>query len=285
MSLVYLNGQYVPREQATVSVMDRGFLFGDGVYEVIPVYGGQPLRLEEHLVRLESSLAGIQLDNPHSKQDWIEIIETFISHHNGGEQSLYLQVTRGAVEKRDHAFPAKVNHTVFLMSNPLMDVPPPEEVKGVSAVTLEDIRWQLCHLKTVSLLGNVLLKQEALNQGYDETILVRGDCATECSASNLFMVKDNVVITPPKSQLLLPGITRDLVLDVIKQAGIHAVERDIQEAELVQADELWFSSSTKAVVPIISLNGHAVGTGCPSEMWRTVVEHYRQYIQTLKGRG
>lgn len=282
MSTVYLNGQFIPKQEASVSVMDRGFLFGDGVYEVIPVYGGKPLRLVEHLQRLQNSLDGIQLSNPHTTEEWNALIGELIAYHPESEQSLYLQVTRGAPDKRDHAFPETTEHTVFLMSSPIPPIPDEASVTKARAKTLEDVRWQLCHLKTVALLGNVLLKQEAINQGYDECVLIRDGYATECSASNLFMVKEGVVVTPPKSNQLLPGITRDLIVDVAQANGLEVQERPIAEAELVAADELWFSSSTKAIVPIVELNDQTIGAGRAGDMWRTVRGYYCDYIESLK---
>lgn len=282
MSTVYLNGEFLPKGEAKISVLDRGFLFGDGVYEVIPVYGGKPLRLAEHLERLNNSLQGISMVNPYSDQAWAELIDETIERNDGSEQSIYLQITRGAPEKRDHAFDESVDKTVFLMSSPILPLPSADQVGGASAVTLEDIRWQLCHLKTVALLGNVLLKQEAINRGYDECVLIRNGNATECSASNLFMVKNGILSTPPKSNQLLPGITRDLVVEVAKADGVSVEERDIAEAELADADELWFTSSTKAIVPITHLNGNAIGNGQPGEMWQRVRACYCNYIEQLK---
>ncbi len=282
MSTVYLNGEYLPKSAAKVSVLDRGFLFGDGIYEVIPVYGGKPLRLAEHLQRLQDSLDGISLTNPYSKMHWSELINDVIARNEGTEQSLYLQVTRGAPSQRDHAFPQQVEHTVLLMSSPIAAIPAPENMQGTSALTLDDIRWQLCHLKTVALLGNVLLKQEALSRGYDECVLLRNGYATECSASNLFMVQGEVLVTPPKSNQLLPGITRDLIVEVALAHGVDVQERDIAEVELANADELWFSSSTKAIVPIVQLNDKPVGQGVAGSMWRRVRAYYCDYIEQLK---
>lgn len=282
MSTVYLNGEYMPKSEAKISVLDRGFLFGDGVYEVIPVYGAKPLRLAEHLRRLQDSLDGISLDNPHGDTEWIELISNMIVRNEGSDQSLYLQITRGASAKRDHAFPEQVEQTVFLMSSPIMPIPAADSMPGTSAVILEDIRWQLCHLKTVALLGNVLLKQEAISRGYDECVLLRNGNATECSASNLFMVQGDVLVTPPKSNQLLPGITRDLIVEVALVNGVDVQERDIAEAELANADELWFSSSTKAIVPIVKLNDSSVGAGVPGPMWRRIRAYYCDYIERVK---
>lgn len=282
MSTVYLNGQMMPLDEARVSVLDRGFLFGDGVYEVIPVYNRRPLRLSQHLARLEDSLAGIHLASPHDEAGWRRIIEGVIDANAGDEQSVYLQVTRGAASGREHAFPETVTPTVFAMSTPIADIPAAPDIRGASAVTLEDIRWALCDLKTIALLGNVLLKQEALSRGADEAVLLRDGLATECSASNLFMICGRQLVTPPKSRHLLPGITRDLVVEVAREQGFEVVERDISASELARADELWYTSSTKAIVPVTRLDGQAVGLGSPGPVWRDILEHYRNYIERLK---
>lgn len=282
MSTVYLNGRMLPLEEAGVSVLDRGFLFGDGVYEVIPVYNRHPLRLAEHLSRLADSLAGIHLAPPHDNAEWRRIIEQVITANDGDEQSIYLQVTRGAAAGREHAFPESATPTVFVMSSPIADIPAADEIRGATAVTLEDIRWSLCHLKTIALLGNVLLKQEALSRGFDEAVLIRDGLATECSASNLFMICGRQLVTPPKSRHLLPGITRDLVVEVARGEGFEVVERDIAREELAVADELWYTSSTKAIVPIVRLDEQAVGSGEPGPVWREMLEHYRACIERLK---
>jgi D-alanine transaminase len=197
MSIVYLNGEFLPIEQAKVSVLDRGFLFGDGVYEVIPVYGGHCLRLGEHLKRLQDSLDGIHLKNPLSNQQWEQTLDQLIEKNEGEDKSVYLQLSRGVAPVRDHLFPAQTKPTVFIMSNPLKPVSKETLRAGIKAVTLDDIRWQACNIKATALLANTLLKQQAANQGATEAILVRDGLATEGSASNLFIVSNGVIITPP----------------------------------------------------------------------------------------
>ncbi|SMF97126.1 D-alanine transaminase [Methylomagnum ishizawai] len=276
MALVYLNGEYLPLDQAKVSVLDRGFLFGDGVYEVIPVYGGQPFRLQEHLRRLGQSLAGIRMAQPLSDGEWAAIFERLID--GPGDQYIYLQVTRGAADKRDHAIPAQITPTVFAMGSPIAPIP----LDGIRAVTLDDIRWQCCHIKATTLLANVLLRQDAVERGAAEAILVRDGCATEGAASNLFIVQDGSVITPPKGHAILPGITRDLVLELAQQHGLATEERRIRLEELQKAEEIWLTSSTREVLAVTELDGAKVGDGQPGPVWRRIQEIYQAYKQGLR---
>lgn len=284
MGIVFLNGSYMPIEQAAVSPLDRGFIFGDGVYEVIPVYGGRLFRLEEHLSRLDDSLSGIRIVSPHTHADWARILGELVERNNGGDQSIYLQITRG-VAKRDHAFPPGSIPTVFVMSSPL--IPVPDEVKrsGVAAITLDDIRWQYCHLKTIALLPNILLRQQALDCGAVETILIRNGEATEGAASNLFIVKDGVLITPPKGPQLLPGITRDLIMELAEQHHMARREAAITVSDLAYADEIWLSSSTKEILPVTSLDGNKVGSGVPGPMWRQMLDWYQDYKHGYRQHG
>jgi D-alanine transaminase len=272
--VVYLNGEYLPVEQAHVSVLDRGFIFGDGVYEVIPAYGGYPLRLKHHLQRLQNSLDAIRLENPRSESEWGEIIHALIEKNQGEDQYIYLQVTRG-VAKRDHRFPDGTTPTVFVMSSPLLPVDAQLLQSGVSAITLDDIRWRYCSIKTTALLGNVLLRQQAVEQDAAEAILIRDGEVTEGAASNLFIVLNGVIITPPKSDLLLPGITRDLVVELAEHHGLACEERSISEAELKQAEEVWVTSSTKEILPVTTLDGKAVGDGKPGQTWQQMIKLYQ----------
>lgn len=281
MKIAYLNDEYLPLEQARVSALDRGFLFADGVYEVIPVYGGRLFRLDEHLDRLDGSLRGIRLENPLSRTQWRAVLTRLVEMNGGGEQSVYFQITRGAAGKRDHLFPANVAPTVFAMSGPLKALDGRWLQEGASVVTIPDIRWQYCHLKTISLLPNVLMRQLAEDRGADEAILIRDGKATECSVSNLFIVRDGAVVTPPKSEYLLPGITRDLLLELAARHGMPCRERDIAEAELAVADEIWITSSSKEVIPATRLNGASVGDGRPGPFWRRMFDHYQEYKNRL----
>ncbi|MBD3610170.1 MAG: D-amino acid aminotransferase [Gammaproteobacteria bacterium] len=281
--IVYLNGDFLPLDEAKVSVLDRGFIFGDGVYEVIPVYGNQPFRLEHHLQRLQDSLNAIQINNPLSTNEWKDIITHIIKQNKdgGSDQSIYLQITRG-VARRDHSFPDDTPPTVFVMSTPLN---PPEQTllnSGIDAVTLPDIRWLNCHIKAISLLPNVLFRQQAIDAGATEAILLRDGMATEGAASNLFIVKNDVIITPAKSSKLLPGITRDLIVELAVSNGIQCEERDISETELRNADEIWISSSTKEVMPVVKLDDLEVANGKPGPIWSKMYQLYQACKASLR---
>lgn len=278
--IVYLNGRFLPQDQAFVPVMDRGFVFGDGVYEVIPVYGGRPFRLHQHLQRLQHSLDGIRLANPMADERWCEILHRVVAENGGGEQSVYLQVTRGHAP-RDHAFPAQTAPTVFISSSPLKPVAPQLLKDGVAAITLEDIRWKYCHIKAIALLPNILLRQQAIDAGAQEAILIRDGVVTEGAASNVFMVRDGVIKTPPKGPFLLPGITRDLVLELAQTHGLAQQECEFGPAELASADEIWLSSSTKELLPVTRLDAAAVGTGRPGPVWQRMHELYQDYKRAL----
>ncbi len=281
---VYLNGEFLPLSEARVSVLDRGFIFGDGVYEVIPCYGWHPFRLAEHLTRLRHSLEGIRLDNPLSQQEWESLIHQLIQQGESPDQSIYLQVTRGTAS-RDHGFPACATPTVFAMSNELKSPDAALLRQGVAAITLDDIRWRYCNIKAISLLPNVLLRQQALDQGANEAILLRDGEATEGAASNLFIVAGGVVITPPKDNRLLPGITRDLVVELAHGAQIPFREHPVTEAELRRADEIWLTSSTKEILPVTRLDGADVSGGSPGPAWRQMYQLYQEYKQQLRGSG
>lgn len=281
MNIVYLNDEYLPLEQARVPVLDRGFLFADGVYEVMPVYGGRLFRLAEHLARLDNSLEGIRLQNPLSREQWRAVLQRLVEMNGGGEQSVYLQVTRGAGAVREHLFPVNCPPTVFAMSMQLKPPKPESLEKGMRVITLDDIRWQYCHLKTVALLPNVLMHQIARERQADEAILLRNGYATECTASNFFIVKEGVVITPPKSDYLLPGITRDLVLELAGQHGVDHMERDIRLSELTTVEEIWVTSSNKEIAPATLLNDKPVGDGRPGPLWRKMYEYYQEYKSEL----
>ncbi|GAB6044380.1 D-amino acid aminotransferase [Endothiovibrio diazotrophicus] len=282
MSLCYLNGEQLPLDQAKVSVLDRGFLLGDGVYEVIPAYGGHLFRLTEHLTRLQSSLDGVRIPNPLSDEQWAAALEAVLGANGGGDQSVYLQVSRGPAAKRDHAFPQEVHPTVFIMSAPLSVPPAEQRERGIEVVTLEDNRWLRCNLKTIALLPNVLLRQEALDQEAQEAILVRDGFATEGAATNFLLVKGGVIVTPPKDHQLLPGVTRDLVLELARAAGLPCEERAVAEAELKTADELWITSSTKEILPVTRLDGQPVGDGAPGPLYQQMIEVYQTYKAQLR---
>jgi D-alanine transaminase len=274
--LVYLNGDFLPIESAKISVLDRGFLFGDGVYEVIPVYGGKPFRLAEHLQRLENSLAGIRMESPLATSDWEAIFARLIDGIE--DQSIYLQVTRGAPPKRDHAFPKNTPPTVFAMCTPIAPIP----ASGVCAITVPDIRWQWCHIKAITLLANVLQRQQAVDAGCAEAILVRDGQAIEGAASNLFVVSGGTIVTPPKGNDILPGITRDLTVEIAHAHGIPCEERSIPLNELRSASEVWVTSSTREILPVVMLDQNPVGDGTPGPVWQRVNSLYQEHKLRLR---
>jgi D-alanine transaminase len=279
---VYLNGQFLPISEAKISVLDRGFIFGDGVYEVIPVYSRHIFRLAEHLQRLRRSLDNIKLSNPYQDEEWIAIIRELVSRNEPEDQYLYLHITRG-VAKRDHAFPnPPVAPTVFLMSNPLNTPPAALLHSGISAITAPDNRWLRCDIKAISLLPNVLLRQMAIEAGSAETIMIRdNDFMTEGSASNIFVVKNGVLLAPPKDNLMLPGITYDVVLELAAANKISHQVRKVLLHELFNADELLLTSSTKEVLAVTLLDGIPVGNGKPGPMFTKLYELYQKFKQEI----
>jgi D-alanine transaminase len=275
---VYLNGVFMPLEEAKVPVLDRGFVFGDGVYEVIPVYARRAFRLHDHLQRLQHSLDGIRLPNPHSMEEWETILGTLIAQLPLDDQYLYLHITRG-VAKRDHPFPnPPVAPTVFVMGSPLVHPSEEQVARGVACLTVQDNRWLRCDIKSISLLPNVLLRQAAVDAGCGEAILIRDDSfLTEGSASNIFVVKDEVLMAPPKDHLMLPGITYDVILELAASAGIRTEIRKIIKAELFSADELMLTSSTREVMPITSVDGKPIGSGKPGAMFARLAPLYQTF--------
>src|SRR5688572_2269575 len=274
--MVFLNGKFMPIEEARVPVLDRGFIFGDGVYELVPVYSRVPFRLDEHLARLERSLAAVRIRNPYSRAEWRDIILQLVAKHSFEDQGIYFQVTRG-VAKRDHAFPKDAVPTVFVMSNPLVN--PPQELveRGAAAVTAVDDRWHRCDTKSTSLLGNCLLRQVSADVGAAETILFRDGNLSEASASNVFVVKQGAILAPAKSNLILPGITYDVVVELAQGAGLPLQFRDVPEAEVRAADEIWLTSSSKEVLAVVTLDGKRVGDGRPGPMFRRMYGLYQEF--------
>jgi D-alanine transaminase len=282
--MIYLNGEWMPIEEARIPVLDRGFIFGDGVYEVIPSYSGHPFRLREHLSRLQSSLDGIRMANPYTLERWEELVHEIVAKNPWEDQGVYLQVTRG-VAPRDHAFPKGVKPTVFMMSNPLTTPQPGLREKGVAAVTVADNRWLRCDIKSVSLLANCLLRQSAADAGAAESVLLRDGMLTEGSASNIFVVRKGVILTPPKTNFILPGITYDVVIELARANGLPLEIRQVSEAEVRDADELWLTSSTKEVLPISTLDGKPVGHGAdagkPGPMAARMYQLYQDFKRTV----
>jgi len=268
----------MPIEEARIPVLDRGFIFGDGIYEVIPVYSRHAFRLAEHLKRMQHSLDGIRMQNPHSGTEWTQLIGELIARNDGEDQYLYLHITRG-VAKRDHAFPnPPVAPTVFMMSSPL-PTPPAELLQnGVGAVTAQDNRWLRCDIKAIALLPNVLLRQMAVDAGCAETILIRDDAfMTEGAASNIFVVKSGMLLAPPKDNLMLPGITYDVVLEIAAANNIPHEVRRVTKQEVFSADELLLTSSTKEVLAITMLDGKPVGDGKPGAMFARLHQRYQEF--------
>jgi len=277
---VYLDGQFLPLAEAKVSPLDRGFVFGDGVYELVPVYSRKPFRLDEHLRRLQGSLDGIRLANPHGVARWRELVGQLIALQDYDDQSVYLQITRG-VAPRDHAFPLGVAPTVFMFSQPLVSATLAQKEAGVCAITAPDIRWGRCDIKAISLLANVLARQQAVEAGCAETVMLRDGLLSEGAASNIFAVKNGVLLAPPPSPLILTGITYDVVLELAAAHGIPAELRAISEAELRSVDELWMTSSTKEIMPIVRLDGAPVGDGKQGAMARQMDALYQQFKQQV----
>ena len=288
-TLCYLNGEYLPLDEARISPLDRGFLFGDGGYEVIPVYSRRSFRIGEHLRRLQQTLDGIRLLNPHTVAEWTERIERIIAAAPFDDQSVYLQVTRGADSKRDHAFPQGVAPTVFIFTSPLVTTPDAVRARGVAAVTALDNRWLRCDLKVVALLANVVARQSAVEQGCAETIFLREGFMIEGAASNIFVVREGVLLAPPKDHRMLPGITYDVVLELAAQHSVPVEVREIPEAEFRAADEIWMTSSTKEVLPITTLDGRPVGTGGatgrPGPLAAKMHAWYQQFKDEVMRRG
>ena len=280
----YLNGQFLPLEEARISPLDRCFLFGDGAYEVIPVYARRAFRLEQHLARLQVTLDGIALPNPHTLAEWHERLQRVIADSPHADQSLYLQVTRGADSKREQSFPQGLPPTVFIFSTALPSLLAQRE-RGIAVLSEVDNRWLRCNLKTVSLLANVLLRQQAIDAGCAETILLRDGILSEGATSNIFVVKDGVLLAPLRDHRMLAGITYDLVLELAAKHGMPYQMRDITDGELRVADELWLTSSTREVLPIVSLDGRAVGSGMPGPAVRQMQAWYGAYRQQVVAEG
>lgn len=275
---VYLNGQYLPLADAKISVMDRGFLFGDGVYEVVPAYAGRLFRLENHLERLDNSLRSIRLQNPHSHEQWRTILSALLTKDL--DQSIYLQITRGAAPKRDHAFPINTTPTVFAMVSGITPHSDPDN--GLKAISMEDSRWKLCDTKAITLLANVLLRQEAVDKGCAESLLFKEGYLTEGAASNAFAVIDGVLMTPPKSPAILPGITRDVILEIARANDFPCSEQTISKDDLKKASEIWITSSTREIIPIVELDSENIGEGKPGPVWKKFYNLFQEYKHSLR---
>ncbi len=276
-SQVYLNGDYLPLSEAKVSVLDRGFLFGDGVYEVIPSYLGKLFRMQDHLDRLQDSMSRIRLELDYDFEQWIEILTPLLDETR--DQYIYLQITRGVAPKRDHAFPINPIPTIFAMCSDIKPFAGAE--MGVKAMTMEDSRWEMCNVKATTLLANVLLRQQAIEQGGAEAILHRKGYVTEGAASNLFAVIDDVLITPEKTAEILPGITRQVILELAEKNGFRVSEEVISLDALKTATEIWITSSTREIVPVVELDSAKVCEGIPGPMFKKMNQLFQQYKRSL----
>ncbi len=270
---VYLNGQYLPLNEAKISVLDRGFLFGDGIYEVIPSYSGHLFHFSEHMERLENSLSSIRLVNPYDRAQWLEILTPLLD--TSRDQSIYLQITRGVDSKRDHTFPEKTSPTVFVMCSNI--VPFAKLDSGVKAISVDDSRWELCNVKATTLLANILLRQQAVEKGCAEAILVKDGYVTEGTASNIFAVIDGILITPPQGHEILPGITRNVILDIAKKNNIPYSEDIISLDALQTASEIWLTSSTREIIPVVQLDNEIIADGKPGPLWQTMNRLFQAY--------
>jgi len=279
-SIVYLNGQYVRLGDASISVLDRGFIFGDGIYDVVPAYNGKPFRMDGHLARLERSLAAIGIKVDFKRSDWEALVLDMLKRSGLGDCMVYLQVTRG-VAKRDHAFPAHAEPTVFCMVSPFVRPGVQAREQGLSAVGIPDIRWLRCEIKSVSLLGNVLAKQHAVDAGVDEVLQFRDGFLSEGSSCNIWVAKDGKLLAPPRSNLILEGIRYGLVEELASEAGIAFNARPVSEQEVNEADELMLSSATKELLPITTYNGKPVGTGKPGPVYAALRKGYDKAIAAL----
>ena len=283
LPLCYLNGAYLPLAEARISPLDRGFLYADGVYEVMPVYDGRPFRFGAHLARLERSLGGIRMADPHTPSEWRAILGSLITRNGGGDQYVYWQVTRGAERGRTHAPLPDIPRTVFAFCAPWPAAPAGALEQGVSCVTANDTRWARCDIKSVALLANVLLRQLSVDADAAETILLRDGELTEASASAVHVVLGGEVLMPPNSQRILPGTTRGVVEELTARVGLQCRASSISETQLRAADEVWISGATREVLPVTRLDGHAVAGGRPGPLWQRVYAELQRYKSELAG--
>ena len=273
-TLCYLNGEYTPLNQAKVSVLDRGFIFGDGIYDVVPVYGRKLFRFAQHLARLERNLGKLRIPNPHTSDEWLERCRKLIAAHASEDQMIYIQVTRG-VAVRDHVMPQGIVPTVFIMAS-AMKLPSAQAVReGVACVTAEDFRWERGDIKSTSLLGNVMARQVSADAGATETILFRERQLTEASSSNVWIVRDGAVYGVPKSEHVLEGIRYELIRELCEQEGIPFALQPIDAAQVHGADELMISSASKEVLPVVLLDGQPIGNGQPGPVFQRLYSAYQ----------
>ena len=273
--MVYLNGNFIEKDKAFVSVMDRGFLFGDGVYEVFPAYNRKIIGLDSHLNRLQDGLDAISIKNPHTKNEWKDLINKIISFDsNNRNQAVYLQISRGSDQNRKHTY-GELKPTVYIQSSAINPREKSTLLNGLSAITREDIRWLKSNTKATSLLANTLYAQEAKNNDAEETILYRDGIVTEASSSNVFIVKSNCIYTHPKGPNILPGITREKVIECAKINNINVEESSFTKEQLMDADEVWISSSTRELIPITIIDGIQISDGFAGPIWSEVYDQYQ----------
>jgi D-alanine transaminase len=281
--ICYLNGTQLPLEEARISPLDRGFLYSDGAYEVMPVYDGRPFRFDAHRGRMTRSLNEIQMRDPHTHAEWHEILGQLIVRNGGGDQYVYWQVTRGAERGRNHAPLPDIPRTVFAFCAPLPIAPPSVFASGVKCVTAIDTRWARCDIKSVSLLANVLLRQLSVDAGAVETILLRDGQMMEASSSAVHVVIGGEIRTPPRSERILPGTTRTVMEEMATRVGIPFFSTPVSEAELRGADEVWISATTREVQPVTVLDNKPVGSGKPGPVWRRIHAELQSYKRELSG--
>jgi len=281
LPFAFLNGQLLPLSEARISPLDRGFLFGDAVYEVIPVYNGRPFLEQEHLARLERSLGEMSIRNPHGHDSWRQIIADLIAKNGATDMNIYIQVSRGAEETRNHAMPNGITPTIFMMATPTISEDPTVIAKGVGAITVADPRWKRCDIKSTALLGNVFAKTAAVQAHALEAILIADGVLREGASSSVLVGLDATLYAPPYGPEILPGTTRDLCLKLAVAAGIKVCIEPIPEAMLLQADELMLGFATRGVIPVTLLNRKPVGTGEPGPLWKKVYSAFVEYRQTV----
>lgn len=282
LPVCYLDGTYLPLREARISPLDRGFLFGDSVYEVLPVHAGRMFLFREHLDRLARSLREIRLPSPHTLEQWLQILEELIRRNGGGDMYVYLQVTRGMELGRNHAFPQTVVPTVFALTAPLPVLTDELRRHGCAAITVEDFRWGRCDIKSTALLANVLMKQQAVDAGVQEAIIVHEGQVLEGSSTSVFVVHENVIATPPNGSHILPGTTRDAVLELAREL-LQVEVRPIRTEELATASEVWLSAATRDVLPVSRIDGQPVGSGSPGPQWRRMTDALRALRARLAG--
>lgn len=283
LPVCYLSGRQLPVEEARISPFDRGFLYADGVYEVMPVYGGRPFRFEAHRERMTRSLGEIFMRDPHTPEEWHEILGNLVAANGGGDQYIYWQVTRGAENGRNHAPLPDIPRTVFAFCAPLPVASPGVFEQGVACITADDTRWARCDIKSVSLLANVLLRQLSIDANTAETILLRDGDMMEASASAVHVVIGGEIRTPPRSKRILPGTTRSVMEEMANRAGIPFRSTRVTESELRDATEIWISAATREIQPVTTLDGRPVGAGKPGPLWRRVYDELQTYKRELSG--